>query len=70
MSDYPNASNPDPSVYDETGVDAFVFEDDNMFAEDDFDDPCEKISYRILEASWEDFHLGNFIIIPLGQILD
>jgi hypothetical protein len=47
-----------------------VFEDDNMFAEDDFDDPCEKISYRILEASWEDFHLGNFIIIPLCQILD
>ena len=24
-------------VFDETGVDAFLFEDDNMFAEDDFD---------------------------------
>jgi hypothetical protein len=37
-SEYTNASIPDPSIYVETGVDAFVYEDDNMFAEDDFDE--------------------------------
>ena len=37
-SDHPNATIPDPSVYEVTGVDAFVFEEDNIFAEDDFDE--------------------------------
>jgi len=38
FSDHPNATIPNPSVYEVTGVDAFVFEENNIFAEDDFDE--------------------------------
>ena len=45
LSDYTNVSIPDPSIYVETGVDAFVYEDDNMFAEDDFDE--DMLSFEV-----------------------
>jgi hypothetical protein len=48
VSDHPNATIPNPSVYKVTGIDAFVFEEENIFAEDEW--PNHLMRYLIILA--------------------
>ena len=65
-SEYTNASIPDPSIYVETGVDAFVYEDDNMFAEDDFDEDMLsfEVDLSLMNGVTDSCACGMFFLLP------